>query len=344
MSDCLLPPMQASTRWTCGRRCPSCAPRIWRSQGTLWRWLPGTRYEPTLVNASGHMVTVEIYQEAGFTTFCGRGGGVIGKPTAAHAGRLRAVQRLKHHVCFCFGENRRDVMLVVYLFLPVNAYYGRCGSPWSPSIAPTRTAFTHVFILRSDTKPARHETPFCVQLNAYCGRCGSPTESIEAGAKRQCTREPRHRVYPRTDAVVRHCAFRPTCPLPWTDAVDRRQETLGMMLQPPERPVPPVHHAEQLEGRTGSTHCWDGPLSPYTVTCNSLSTALPMPSGQSGQVASCRSDFAAMQAIMMAEFADRWHLLLWQSRSHHTASSSCPVYWMAPQPTALRVASCCRRS
>lgn len=41
-----------------------------------------------------------------------------------------------------------------------------------------------------------------LQMNAFCGRCGAATAAIEAGAKRQCVAEPRHRVYPRTDPVV----------------------------------------------------------------------------------------------------------------------------------------------
>ena len=30
------------------------------------------------------------------------------------------------------------------------------------------------------------------------------TEPIEAGGKRQCTKDAKHRVYPRTDPVVSH--------------------------------------------------------------------------------------------------------------------------------------------
>ena len=40
------------------------------------------------------------------------------------------------------------------------------------------------------------------QANAFCGRCGAPTVPIEAGAKRCCTKDKRHRLYPRTDPVV----------------------------------------------------------------------------------------------------------------------------------------------
>ncbi|KAK9835976.1 hypothetical protein WJX81_003158 [Elliptochloris bilobata] len=36
----------------------------------------------------------------------------------------------------------------------------------------------------------------------FCGRCGAEQVPIEAGAKRQCTADPRHRVYPRTDPVA----------------------------------------------------------------------------------------------------------------------------------------------
>ena len=43
----------------------------------------------------------------------------------------------------------------------------------------------------------------CVrQAHRFCGRCGAEQVPIEAGAKRQCTADPRHRVYPRTDPVV----------------------------------------------------------------------------------------------------------------------------------------------
>lgn len=41
------------------------------------------------------------------------------------------------------------------------------------------------------------------QSHSFCGRCGAPTAPIEAGAKRQCGADARHRVYPRTDPVVR---------------------------------------------------------------------------------------------------------------------------------------------
>lgn len=41
-----------------------------------------------------------------------------------------------------------------------------------------------------------------LQSHGFCGHCGAPTEPIEAGAKRQCTRENKHREYPRTDPVV----------------------------------------------------------------------------------------------------------------------------------------------
>ena len=40
------------------------------------------------------------------------------------------------------------------------------------------------------------------QAHAFCGRCGALTEPIQAGGKRRCTADPRHREYPRTDPVV----------------------------------------------------------------------------------------------------------------------------------------------
>ena len=43
----------------------------------------------------------------------------------------------------------------------------------------------------------------CWQAHRFCGRCGAEQAPIEAGAKRQCRADPRHRVYPRTDPVVR---------------------------------------------------------------------------------------------------------------------------------------------
>ena len=42
-----------------------------------------------------------------------------------------------------------------------------------------------------------------LQAHRFCGRCGAPTVPIEAGGKRQCTQDAKHRVYPRTDPVVR---------------------------------------------------------------------------------------------------------------------------------------------
>ena len=41
-----------------------------------------------------------------------------------------------------------------------------------------------------------------LQANGFCGRCGAPTVPIEAGAKRKCTKDKSHRLYPRTDPVV----------------------------------------------------------------------------------------------------------------------------------------------
>ena len=46
-----------------------------------------------------------------------------------------------------------------------------------------------------------------VQANGFCGRCGAPTVPIEAGAKRCCTKDKKHRLYPRTDPVVCLCAL-----------------------------------------------------------------------------------------------------------------------------------------
>ncbi|KAL3149464.1 hypothetical protein ABBQ32_002249 [Trebouxia sp. C0010 RCD-2024] len=40
------------------------------------------------------------------------------------------------------------------------------------------------------------------QANGFCGRCGAPTVPIEAGAKRCCTKDKKHRLYPRTDPVA----------------------------------------------------------------------------------------------------------------------------------------------
>ncbi|CAL5218535.1 g224 [Coccomyxa viridis] len=38
--------------------------------------------------------------------------------------------------------------------------------------------------------------------HVFCGKCGSQTLSIEVGGKRQCTADPAHREYPRTDPVA----------------------------------------------------------------------------------------------------------------------------------------------
>lgn len=41
-----------------------------------------------------------------------------------------------------------------------------------------------------------------LQSHVFCGKCGAKTVPIEAGGKRQCTADPAHREYPRTDPVV----------------------------------------------------------------------------------------------------------------------------------------------
>eukprot|EP00884_Botryococcus_braunii_P011661 jgi/Botrbrau1/20496/Bobra.145_2s0054.2 len=38
--------------------------------------------------------------------------------------------------------------------------------------------------------------------HGFCGRCGAPTLPVEAGTRRQCTANPRHKEYPRTDPVA----------------------------------------------------------------------------------------------------------------------------------------------
>ncbi|KAK9817473.1 hypothetical protein WJX74_009806 [Apatococcus lobatus] len=38
--------------------------------------------------------------------------------------------------------------------------------------------------------------------HSFCPRCGAPMQPVEAGAKRACTENARHREYPRTDAVA----------------------------------------------------------------------------------------------------------------------------------------------
>jgi len=44
---------------------------------------------------------------------------------------------------------------------------------------------------------------YMLQGHTFCSRCGAPTRPIEAGGKRACTADSRHREYPRTDPVVR---------------------------------------------------------------------------------------------------------------------------------------------
>ena len=48
-----------------------------------------------------------------------------------------------------------------------------------------------------------HNTQHMGQAHLFCGRCGASTASIQNGAKRVCSANPRHRLYPRTDPVVR---------------------------------------------------------------------------------------------------------------------------------------------
>lgn len=45
-------------------------------------------------------------------------------------------------------------------------------------------------------------TAMSLQAHAFCPRCGAPTRSVDGGARRQCTSDPAHRAYPRTDPVV----------------------------------------------------------------------------------------------------------------------------------------------
>ena len=46
-----------------------------------------------------------------------------------------------------------------------------------------------------------------LQSHVFCGKCGGRTVPIEAGGKRQCTADPAHREYPRTDPVVSPSPF-----------------------------------------------------------------------------------------------------------------------------------------
>ena len=57
----------------------------------------------------------------------------------------------------------------------------------------------------------------CLQSHVFCGKCGSQTLSIEVGGKRQCTADPAHREYPRTDPVV--CPKNPTAPTPHCESL-----------------------------------------------------------------------------------------------------------------------------
>lgn len=40
------------------------------------------------------------------------------------------------------------------------------------------------------------------QAHKFCPRCGAPTEPVPGGARRQCSADQAHRLYPRTDPVV----------------------------------------------------------------------------------------------------------------------------------------------
>ena len=88
------------------------------------------------------------------------------------------------------GNNRRPLSITF-----------RCMFPSAGGTLVRRKIVLRVvlptFVLQG--KLAGHDT---ASLPAY-RRCGCPTVSVEAGAKRQCTGEGRHRVYPRTDPVVR---------------------------------------------------------------------------------------------------------------------------------------------
>ena len=41
------------------------------------------------------------------------------------------------------------------------------------------------------------------QTHGFCPRCGGDTMPIETGLRRRCLREASHKLYPRTDPVVR---------------------------------------------------------------------------------------------------------------------------------------------
>lgn len=43
----------------------------------------------------------------------------------------------------------------------------------------------------------------CKQAHRFCSRCGAPSTSVDGGSRRQCTADAAHKLYPRTDPVVR---------------------------------------------------------------------------------------------------------------------------------------------
>lgn len=43
-----------------------------------------------------------------------------------------------------------------------------------------------------------------LQMHMFCPRCGSQTVPIESGLRRGCVQESSHKLYPRTDPVVRN--------------------------------------------------------------------------------------------------------------------------------------------
>lgn len=160
----------------CGASCPSCQRRSSPSPDTLPPWPPGTPCTPSAAGSVPTCAPAQAYARAPAYALA---------PACAHTTAV-APRR-----CLVWGTS-----------LVTTA--GHCASSFnSCSSRLTRTFFgkrsSCVWSSRCEQQGEWQDT---IALPACC-RCGCPTESVEAGAKRQCTGEGRHRVYPRTDPVVR---------------------------------------------------------------------------------------------------------------------------------------------
>ncbi len=162
----------------CGASCPSCQRRSCPSPDTLPPWPPGTPCTPSVA-------------------------GSVPSPTCAPRPGLRPRSRLRPRPCLRPYHRRRSPPLPSLGSQPGDNSRPLCIQFQCLFQRLTRTFFGErsscVWSSRCEQQGEWQDT---IALPACC-RCGRPTESVEAGAKRQCTGEGRHRVYPRTDPVVR---------------------------------------------------------------------------------------------------------------------------------------------